>query len=223
MTKHSNPAIKLIALVIPAITFAQFSNPAFAYKNDENWPCVQAKMKKITSATLWPGILKNDDDTAWNSNKDVQELLKKILPRRVKLEETEKIIAEFVKRHGDESPKLIELTFAAALQQTNSTRTDIIGGIGRFTKRQQDLAKRIKENRRKVTEFEKKDEAGSLTKEEDKEFAKYEQQLEWDIRIHEEREQSLDQVCEAPVIISQRLYEISKQLQKFHGKKSAKN
>lgn len=201
------------------------SSPAGAYKEDKNWPCVQAKMKKITAGTMWPGFGTNEDDTSWQSNKLVKELAERILPRRVELKETDEIIAKFVADNASEKDKLIELTFVALIQQTNATRSDIIGGIGRYANRQQQLAERIKENRRKVDEFDKKDKDGTLTKEEDKEFAKIEQQLEWDIRIHEEREQSLDHVCEAPVIISQRLYELSKQLQKYHSKakKAAQN
>ena len=219
-----NKNLTLLPLCLAALLIITTA-PAAAYKEDKNWPCVQAKMKKITAGTMWPGFSANEEDTSWQSNKLVKEMTSQILPRRVELAETDKIIAKFVADNADEKDKLIEQIFVALIQQTNSTRSDIIGGIGRYANRQQQLAERIKENRRKVDEFEKKDEAGTLTKEEDKEFVKIEQQLEWDIRIHEEREQSLDHVCESPVIISQRLYELSKQLQKYHSKakKAAQN
>ncbi len=192
--------------------------PANAFKEDKNWPCVQGKMKKISAAASWPGFSIKDDDTSWQSNELVKGLAKKILPRRVELAKTEKIIKAFAENQGDNRDALLEQVYAALINETNRTRSDVIGGIGRFAKRQRDLAERIKTSRRMISDLEKKDQEGTLTKEEDKVLAKFEQQLEWDIRIHEEREQSLDHVCEVPVIISQRLYAISKQLQKYHSK-----
>lgn len=189
-------------------------SPAHAFSEDKNWPCIQRKVIKLTAGQLWRGDPVDIKDKSWQSNKEVLELVAKIFPRRVSLEETEKLIDAFAQRHQEAASPLMQQTFLALLSETNKIRAEIIGGIGRFSTRQQKLAKRITATRQQVTELEKKDEAGTLTKEDDKKLVSLEQSLEWEQRIHEEREQSLEYVCEAPVILEQRLFALAKQLLK---------
>ena len=191
-------------------------NDALAYSEDKNWPCIQGKVIKLSAGQMWRGNPVDEKDLSWKKNKAVQDLISNILPRRVKLTETEKFIAEFAKKHDTDRNKQLEQSFLGLLAETNKIRQEIIAGIGKFSSRQKSLSKRIIENRRKINDFEKKDADGTLTKEEDKEFAKLEQQQEWDIRIRDEREKSLEYVCESPVLLEQRLFALSQQLKKFY-------
>ncbi|MGH1407098.1 MAG: hypothetical protein ACRBBJ_11130 [Rhodomicrobiaceae bacterium] len=211
-------SFSLFSLTI-AVALLNFSAPikeAHAYSEDKNWPCIQAKVIKLSAGQMWRGNPVKETDFTWQQNKEVKKLVNKIMPRRVTLKETEKFIEEFAKQHQTNIKPQLEQSFLALLFETNKIRKEIIGGIGKFSSRQKNLSKRIIENRRKIAEFEKKDEAGTLTKEEDQLFGKLEQQLEWDIRIHEEREKSLEYVCESPVILEQRLFALSQQLKKFY-------
>ncbi|GAA6210407.1 hypothetical protein NBRC116602_01470 [Hyphomicrobiales bacterium 4NK60-0047b] len=224
MKKNSQSLVKnrfslsLFSLTIAAglLNFAAPIKKAHAYSEDKNWPCIQGKVIKLSAGQMWRGNPVKETDFTWQQNEDVKKLVNKIIPRRVPLKETEKFIEEFAKQHQTNIKPQLEQSFLALLFETNKIRKEIIGGIGKFSTRQKSLSKRIVENRRKIAEFEKKDEAGTLTKEEDQQFGKLEQQLEWDIRIHEEREKSLEYVCESPVILEQRLFALSQQLKKFY-------
>ncbi len=188
------------------------TTPTHAFSEDKNWPCAQRKVEKLSAGQMWRGSPVDVKDTSWQTNDKITALTKEILPRRITLEQTNKTITKFASENKDNLEPLMKQTFLALLNETNQIRSEIIGGIGRFTKRQKDLAKRITTNRQKVTELEKNDEDGTLTKEQDKQLVALERSLEWDQRIHEEREQSLDFVCEAPVLLEQRLFALAKQL-----------
>lgn len=203
-------------MVITALIVISSTGQATAFSEDKNWPCIQRKVVKLSAGQMWRGNPVDEKDISWQQNKDVRELVNKILPRRVKLTETEKIIEEFANKHNGNRKKQLEQSFLGLLSETNKIRQEIISGIGKFSSRQKGLSKRIIENRNKINEFEKKDTDGTLTKEEDKEFAKLEQQQEWDIRIRDEREKSLEYVCESPVLLEQRLFALSQQLKKFY-------
>ncbi len=215
---RSTLAAAVSAGLVAAIAQAGLAPTAKAYTNDKNWPCVQAKVAKLSPGQMWPGTTLPEDESAWQKNKDVAALVAAILPRRVPLEETDKIIAEFAQKHqGEELTGLMKQGFIGLLYEINSIRSEIITGLTRFMTRQQSLVKRITDNRHKASAYEKKDTDGTLTTEEDRELVKIEQALEWDQRIHEEREQSLEFVCESPVLLEQRLYAITKQMIK-HSK-----
>ncbi len=193
---------------------ALLSAPAHAFREDKNWPCVQAKVANLTAGQMWRISPLDTKDNSWQDSPEVITLVKTVLPRRLPLKETEKTITTFAQRHSDNTNQSLEQAFLGLLSETNKVRQEIISGIGRFTQRQKDLVKRITENRHKLKIFEEKDKAGTLTKKEDKQMVQLEQTLEWDLRIHEEREKSLEYVCEAPVILEQRLFALTKQLQK---------
>lgn len=212
--------LSMFVFIAPFIFMFSKTIPAHAFSEDKNWPCIQRKVGKLTAGQMWRGDPVDVKDKSWQSNKDVLELVAKILPRRVSLQETDKLIAAFAKRNKGSAAPLMRQTFLALLSETNKIRTEIIGGIGRFSTRQQKLAKLITTTRQQVTELEKKDQDGTLTKEDDKKLVSLEQSLEWEQRIHEEREQSLEFVCEAPVILEQRLFALSKQLLKHSGQKT---
>ena len=186
--------------------------PALGFQEDKNWPCVQAKVKQLNPGQMWRGKPFNYSNSDWQSNAEAKTLALAILPRRIPLEKTGEEISAFAKKHNDDLQPQLQHTFLALLDETNRIRTEILGGIERFAKRQKALVVRITDNRHKLNQLEEKDQNGTLTKEEDKEMARLEQALEWDQRIHEEREQSLEYVCEAPVILEQRLFALSKQI-----------
>lgn len=217
------PARVSIIVFSIAATIGQtaFTSPAQAYSEDKNWPCAQAKVSKLSPGQMWPGTTVPENPTAWQENKEVADLVQNILPRRVPLEETETLIADFAKKHdGGNLNELLKMTFNGMLYEINNIRAEIITGITRFSSRQKGLVDRITDNRHKAAAFEKKDVDGTLTTQEDQQLRKLEQALEWDQRIHEEREQSLEFVCESPVLLEQRLYAITRQLIK-HSKESS--
>lgn len=204
-----------ISIALLALALNTGPNAAYAFSEDKNWPCVQRKVPKLSAGQMWRGDPVDIKDTSWKTSKPVNELISKIMPRRTSLKETDKLIAEFAKTHKESYPIKAKQIFLGLLEKTNTIRTEIITGIGKFSSRQKQLVETINNTRQRVSELDTKDKDDTLTKEEDRELTRLEQKLEWDIRIHEEREKSLQYVCESPVILEQRLFELSKQLLKY--------
>ena len=209
-SQNKKQTILYAALLITAITAPTCQTHAFS--EDKNWPCIQRKVSTLSAGQMWRGEPFDTKDESWKSNKAVTDLVAKILPRRVPLTETEKHLQTFAANHKPTPEKPLQGVFLALLSETNQIRSEIIRGINRFAKRQKALTTRITANRQKRDALEKKDQAGTLTKQEDKDLQQLDQALEWDKRIYEEREQSLEYVCEAPVILEQRLFALSKQI-----------
>ncbi len=216
LTENTSAALMGTLVLSAILSFSFHQKPALAFTEDKDWPCIQRKVDALSAGQMWRGNPVDPSDKSWQENKDVIKLANSIIVRRVPLEETDKIITEFTEKNSKDTNKLLEQTFLALLDETNKVRKEIINGIGKFSKRQKAFSKRIIENQRKIAEFEKKDADGTLTKEEDRELVKLEQQLEWDTRIHEEREKSLEYVCESPVLLEQRLFALSQQLKKHY-------
>ena len=223
MLRDKNKKLKslkllIIFLCITPLVIASISplntNQARAFSQDKNWPCIQRKVKTLTAGQMWRGAPLLPETKNAQPSQAVKDLVANILPRRIPLSETEKRINAFASAQQNNARHQLEQTFLTLLDEINQIRQEILSGINRYSKRQQALAERIKLNRAKRDKLDEKDQAGTLTKQEDKDLVKLEQTLEWDQRIHEEREQSLEYVCEAPVILEQRLFALAKQISK---------
>ena len=210
-------SIFLLNLTLVACYLLITSQPLSArYGGGENWPCVQRKVAKLTVGEMWTISVLDEKNISWKQNQLSKSIIKEILPRRISIEKARDAIRYFVKTNqGQNLNKHLADIFLELLSQTNSIRTSVVGGIGRYAARQKQLARTINTHRKRVTKLEAIDEP---SKEQDKELGELDKKLEWDIRIHEEREQSLEYVCEVPVLLSQRLYQLAKELQKHYIK-----
>ena len=85
----------------------------------------------------------------------------------------------------------------------NAERSQVISGIGRYARKQLELAERLRGEVSQVDALRAKpDAAGELALRVDR--------LTLESRIFEERVQSLTYVCEVPTLIEQRLYALVK-------------
>jgi hypothetical protein len=83
-----------------------------------------------------------------------------------------------------------------------------MAGIERYARGQRRLAERIRDAADKISAV--KDAPDTATPQA---LAELETQFTWDKRIFEERSQSLQYVCESPVLLEQRLFEIARKIQ----------
>ena len=135
-------------------------------------------------------------------------MAQKLASRRTPLSEIEGLVAAFAAEAGPEKRERLTRVFAGALELINSERQRIISGIERYARGQRGLAERIREEADKITAV--KDLPAAATP---KDFEELESRFTWDKRIFDERSQALQYVCETPVLLEQRLFEIAKQLQ----------
>ncbi len=177
-------------------------------KADPDWPCQQVKTSTFSLASVWSDPDVDLNSHAWRNDPDVVDLATKMAQRRVPLEDVEKTISAFKARQGaDANPKLLE-AFGAAFQDLTQQRSQILGGLDRFGRKQRELADRIRAENEVAQNAadEKNNPDGQLD-----EAAR--QKLEWDLRVFDDRRRTVAYVCESPTLIEQRLGAIARAVQ----------
>lgn len=179
---------------------------------DKSWPCVQRKVPVISAGMMWSGPAVDEADRSWQTSRTIAPLVNEAAARRVPLDDAKTAIASFAA--GLEADKNRQLTalFTGLLQRINAERRDIISGIERYAKRQAALAEKIKTQSGKLQKL--RTEAGA-SDDRQKQIDELERQLAWDTRVFDEREQSLIYVCEAPVLLEQRLFALARKIMEF--------
>ncbi|WP_375262976.1 hypothetical protein [Palleronia sp.] len=165
---------------------------------DPDWPCVQRKVPALTPAAVWtgPDIEEVGD---WRADDEVRQMVELLSQRRVPQEEAVATIESFAQRlPAEERSARLALLFSGLFETMNAERSEIIEGIERFARHQKALVQKIRTEKAKVAESP----LGTTSE--------AEQQLQWDLRVFEERRQSLPFVCEVPRLVEQRLFALGR-------------
>lgn len=193
-----------LALAVMAAT-----NVYGAGSKDPNWPCIQRKVPEITAAIVWSGPEIREDDRSWKTTAGIGELVARLAQRRLTLEDAKKGIDAFAATQQNDKTGQLTLLFTGLLQTINRERHEIMAGIERYAKRQHALAAKINDDRHQLTALLKQDD---LTDDQKRQRDALEEKLSWDTRIFDERQQSLTYVCEAPVLLEQRLFALGRKI-----------
>ena len=180
-----------------------------ASSKDKDWPCIQRKVPEISVGTVWAGPPLDVDDQSWRKDKGVVALVEKSVSRRLETEQAKEVIDDFLRDNGKDKRKRLVQAFTGQFQLINQERREIIAGIARYARTQLDLALKIKE---KIDELNILNGLKSATAEQIKRREQLSEQLNWDTRVYDEREQSLRYVCETPVLLEQRLFALGRHI-----------
>ena len=178
-----------------------------ATSEDPDWPCIQRQVPEVSAGMVWAGPPVDGLEPKWRQDAEVGELAAAIARRATDLEEAKAKIAAFAERHGADRNEKLTLLFAATLSIVNKERSAIMDGIKRYARRQANLAKKIEAT---TAEFNQLPAGGGEA--EQKTRDELEQQLVWDTRIFDERQQSLTYVCETPILLEQRIFALSREI-----------
>lgn len=188
-------AILLMVAVLPA--------PAAAATATQDWPCIQPRQPALSLGQMWSGP-PADDATAALARQDpaIRTLAARLALRRVTADEAATLIATYAAGAPD-AAHLTALT-EAVLDRINAQRGAIMDGISRYGHGQGAVAARIAERRARMEAMEAAaaPDFDAIDAEEEK--------LDWDLRQFEERRQMLTAVCESPVLLEQRAFEIAR-------------
>ena len=196
--------------LVPIVCLAAATGfgPALAQpRSDPDWPCVQRKQPTISAGAVWSG-----PDLAsagpWTQDFPAAALAQRLASRRTDLAEADRLIEEFARDAGPDRAQKLTRVFAGVLELVNAERDRIIGGITRYARGQRLLAERIREEGDRIGAV-----RNAPGGEGPKELGELETRFAWDKRVFEERNQALQYVCEAPVMLEQRLFEIGRKIQ----------
>ncbi|MDQ0505630.1 hypothetical protein [Xanthobacter agilis] len=200
-----NPFRRSAALAVLALVMA---GPALAQpKSDPEWPCPQRRTPDISLAVVWTG-----PDLAsagvWTDDLEASTLAVKLASRRTPLDQVDGLIDAFAKEAGPDVKVRLVRVFAGVYEITSLERAKVMDGITRYARGQNRLAERLRDEGDALSKAKDSPEAADT-----RETQELEQKLNWDTRIFEERARSLIYVCETPVLLEQRLFEIGRRIQ----------
>ena len=169
-----------------------------------DWPCVQAKVPELSVVAMWAGPPLDDAAKAWENDPKIKDLVPRLAARRMPLADAEKSVAEFITGSAAEREQKAKLLFAGLFDRLNRERTEVMNGIERLNRRQQELADRLRSD---IAELHKVQDAPTPDA---AKLAQMAHQVEWTTRIFEDRRKSIRFVCEVPVLIEQRLFALGR-------------
>ncbi len=183
-------------------------NAPAAVGGESDWPCVQRRVGKISAGVVWSGP-DPAEAGAWEKDFDAAALAQKLASRRTAMEDVDGLIDAFLDKAGPDgkTPRLTRV-FAGVLDLVNAERDRVVQGIGRYARGQTKLAERVRLEADKLG-----DATDAPNPPQTKEIQDLETALKWDKRIFEERSRSLTYVCETPVLLERRVFEIARRLQ----------
>lgn len=187
------------ALLLPGAAGAQ-------PKSDPDWPCIQRKAPELDLAQVWSGPDPASAGT-WTDDQDAAALAQKLSSRRTRFEEMDALLDGFVKEAGAEANTRLLRVMAGVHDIIGSERARLIQGIERYARGQQRLADRVREEGDALSKAKSSPAAADTP-----ETKTLQEQLTWDARIFDERSRSLTYVCETPVLMEQRAYEIGQKI-----------
>jgi hypothetical protein len=167
-----------------------------------DWPCQQLKVPEISIASVWNGPSIDAIDTTKPADPKQAELVAHLVARRTPIEDARKLIADYLVGTDEEKQQKAKRLFAALYSTLNGQRDQVMNGIERFSRKQKGMAEEIRAKAQKMREIQDKlngDPAQS---------SELASELSWQTRIFEDRRRSTSYICDVPVLIEKRLFDL---------------
>ena len=176
-----------------------------------DWPCQQLKVPEISIASVWNGPSIDSIDTTKPADPKQADLVAHVVARRTPIEDARKMIADYLAGTEAEKQDKGKRLFAALYSTLNAQRDQVMNGIERFSRKQKGMAEEIREKAQKMREAQdqQKDKQGS----DPAQTNELASELSWQTRIFEDRRKSTSYICDVPVLIEKRLFELASAIQ----------
>jgi hypothetical protein len=172
-----------------------------------DWPCHQIAVPMLSVAAFWTGPAIDNIGDAWKKDPAVSGLVIRLAARRTPLQEAEKVAAGFIDGSAAEKKQKAKLLFAGLFATLNGERSDVMSGIERFSRRQQQLRDKIRTD---LTDLRARQDAAA---QDSAEIDKLGTEVAWDTRVFDERRHTISYVCEVPSTIERRLFALARAIQ----------
>ena len=195
-----------LSLLTLAIT-ACWAHPALAVDpRYPDWPCQQLKVPEISIASVWAGPPLDAADTAKPADEKEANLVARLAARRTPMDEARKLIADYVVGTTAERQQRAKSLFGALYSTLNAQRDDVMNGIERFSRKEKAMADDIRAQAEKLRTMQDQATDPAQTQQ-------LAGQLAWQTRIFEDRRKSTSYVCDVPVLIEKRLFDLASAIQ----------
>ena len=193
-------ALALVAILAP---------PALALDpRYPDWPCQQLKVPGISIAGVWNGPpLDSNNDSGDSADPRQAELVARLVARRMPMPDARQLIQAYVTGTSEQKQQKAASLFAAVYAVLNGQRDQVMSGIERFSRKQKAMAEQIRENTQKIREIQDRPDADPAQSED------LASQLSWQTRIFEDRRKTTVYMCEVPVLIEKRVFDLARAIQ----------
>jgi hypothetical protein len=184
------------------------TQPAFALDpRYPDWPCQQLKVPEISVAAVWSGPSIEAIDTTKPVDMKQGELVGRLAARRTSMEDARKLIADYLSGTNEEKQDKAKVLFSALFSTLNGQRDQVMSGIERFSRKQKAMAEDIREKTQKMRQAQDMPNADQAQNDE------LASQLLWQTRIFEDRRKTTSYMCDVPVLIEKRLFDLGSAIQ----------
>ena len=204
-----HPAARAVLAIATVVLLTPPAVAQFKGKTDPDWPCQQIKTPTFSLASIWAGPQLDLDSRSWNNESDVADLKAQMAQRRVPIADVETAITDFKAKAGPDANAKLLRAFAAAFTDLSQQRSQIVTGLDRIGRKQKALADRIRAENEAVQRSSDPNHDGQTPP-----GADNQERLLWDLRVFDDRRQTVTYVCETPTLIEQRIGEIARAVQK---------
>lgn len=190
------------ALLAPVVV----AGAARAAPADPEWPCMVIKVPHLSLAAVWDGPPVEPYLAHWADDAEVAALVRRVTPRRVELADAQAAIRAFAASLGEPGlaahrrERLLALV-AGLFDTLDQERSLVLAGLDRLGRRQKLLAATIHTDMARLRS-EPPDGPVQLAS-----------QLDWEVRLFEQRRQSASAACNVPTVIEQRLFALAHTVQ----------
>ena len=175
-----------------------------------DWPCAQAKVPELSVVAVWNGPSIDAVGETWKNDPKIRDLVTRLAARRTPIEDAQKAAVDFIAARGpDQTEKTTTaiMLFAGIFEQLNQQRTEVMDGIDRITKKEKELADKVRADRVALSELQDSP-APDQHKIDD-----LTNRLQWGTRIYEDRRKTIRYVCEVPTVIERRLFTLARAIE----------
>jgi hypothetical protein len=206
----------LSAVVVMAV--ASWAQPSRALDpRYPDWPCQQLKVPEISIASVWNGPAIASIDAIKPTDPKEIELVARLAARRTPMDDAKKLIADFVVGSKEERLEKAKTLFAGLYATLNAQRDEVMNGIERFSRKQKEMAANVRDEAQKLRAMQDK---GGSDQAQNEELAN---RLAWQTRIFEDRQKATSYVCDVPVQLEKRLFDLSSVIQSAMNEDTPKN
>ncbi len=206
MTMRCALMLTLMLAGVPRIAAAAM--PAQA---DPDWPCQQIKVPELSVGTMWNGPTLDPVMRTWSQDSDVAALVRQIAPRRIPVEQAQAEITAFAQRAGPTRQQRLTMLMAGLFDTLGQERASVMAGLDRYGRRQRAFADEIRADNAAL-QARQSDKAADPSK-----LAQEVAQLNLELRVFEDRRQTLSYACNVPTTIEQRLFALAQTIQQAMG------
>ncbi len=172
-----------------------------------DWPCQQLKVPEISIASVWNGPPIEAIDAVKPRDPKEIELVARLAARRTPMDDAKKLIVDFVVGTKEQRQEKAETLFAGLYATINAQRDEVMNGIERFSRKQKAMAADVREEAQKLRAMQD-NAAGDQAQSSD-----LADRLTWQTRIFEDRQKAASYVCDVPVQLEKRLFDLSSAIQ----------